>query len=169
MAFNPLEPLEPSILEARQWIESRLPGSLREPLFGIVCGSGLGGLADSIVESRPYEAFNYGDIPNCPKSTGESRRWSTDASLQTDVRKLPVMPASSSLVPSSKRTRTKTGEWMPSILPDQCLIMIDLADESPRRPDHKHVVLMVGRLQCVASAHIDRSSEVLAYSAGKLL
>ncbi|XP_051567996.1 purine nucleoside phosphorylase-like isoform X1 [Myxocyprinus asiaticus] len=36
------------------------------PLVGIVCGSGLGGLADML---KDQVAFNYRDIPNFPQST----------------------------------------------------------------------------------------------------
>ena len=39
------------------------------PTVGIVCGSGLGGLADML---KDQVAFNYKDIPNFPQSTGES-------------------------------------------------------------------------------------------------
>lgn len=38
------------------------------PLVGIVCGSGLGGLADML---KDQVAFNYKDIPNFPQSTGQ--------------------------------------------------------------------------------------------------
>ncbi len=38
------------------------------PKVGIVCGSGLGGLADML---KDQVAFNYKDIPNFPQSTGE--------------------------------------------------------------------------------------------------
>lgn len=41
------------------------------PVVGIVCGSGLGGLADML---KDQVVFNYKDIPNFPQSTGESRR-----------------------------------------------------------------------------------------------
>ena len=37
------------------------------PLLGIVCGSGLGGLADIMEES---DMFEYKDIPGFPVSTG---------------------------------------------------------------------------------------------------
>lgn len=37
------------------------------PLVGIVCGSGLGGLADML---KDQVIFNYKDIPNFPQSTG---------------------------------------------------------------------------------------------------
>lgn len=40
------------------------------PLVGIVCGSGLGGLADML---KDQVIFNYKDIPNFPQSTGEFR------------------------------------------------------------------------------------------------
>ncbi|XP_076151176.1 purine nucleoside phosphorylase-like [Alosa pseudoharengus] len=45
------------------WLLSQL--SMR-PLVGIVCGSGLGGLADSL---KNQVVFKYSDIPNFPKST----------------------------------------------------------------------------------------------------
>lgn len=38
------------------------------PTVGIVCGSGLGGLADLL---KDQVVFNYKDIPNFPQSTGE--------------------------------------------------------------------------------------------------
>lgn len=38
------------------------------PTVGIVCGSGLGGLADML---KDQVGFNYKDIPNFPQSTGE--------------------------------------------------------------------------------------------------
>lgn len=38
------------------------------PIVGIVCGSGLGGLADML---KDQVVFNYKDIPNFPQSTGE--------------------------------------------------------------------------------------------------
>lgn len=39
------------------------------PLVGIVCGSGLGGLAEMLKDQK---VFSYSDIPNFPKSTGET-------------------------------------------------------------------------------------------------
>lgn len=39
------------------------------PKVGIVCGSGLGGLADML---KDQVAFNYKDIPHFPQSTGKS-------------------------------------------------------------------------------------------------
>lgn len=37
------------------------------PIVGIVCGSGLGGLAEMI---KDPQIFKYSDIPNFPRSTG---------------------------------------------------------------------------------------------------
>ncbi len=46
------------------WLLSR---TAVRPLVGIVCGSGLGGLADAL---KDQVAFYYRDIPNFPQSTG---------------------------------------------------------------------------------------------------
>ena len=35
--------------------------------MGIICGSGLGGLADMVLDA---DTFDYKDIPNFPVSTG---------------------------------------------------------------------------------------------------
>lgn len=42
------------------------------PLVGIVCGSGLGGLADMLKDQK---VFSYSEIPNFPKSTGEMAKY----------------------------------------------------------------------------------------------
>lgn len=41
-----------------------------QPRIGIVCGSGLGGLADLIMDSF---TIDYSQIPDFPVSTGKSR------------------------------------------------------------------------------------------------
>lgn len=48
------------------------------PLVGIVCGSGLGGLADML---KDQVIFNYKDIPNFPQSTGEFKLQQTSQLL----------------------------------------------------------------------------------------
>jgi purine-nucleoside phosphorylase len=53
-------------------IRTLLPSSLHFPKVAIVCGSGLGGRADTI-EPSPKVELAYGDIPNFPSSTGKSR------------------------------------------------------------------------------------------------
>ena len=51
-------------------IKSFLPDKLQNPLVGIVCGSGLSGLAD---EFKDKVIVPYEDIPGFAKSTGEPR------------------------------------------------------------------------------------------------
>jgi purine-nucleoside phosphorylase len=46
-----------------------LPAALREPKVAIVCGSGLGGLADTI-HSEPQIQLPYADVPGFAVSTG---------------------------------------------------------------------------------------------------
>ncbi|KAK6349701.1 hypothetical protein TWF696_005980 [Orbilia brochopaga] len=55
-------------LETAQFIQSRVPQDLAAPAIGVICGSGLGGLADT-VESSPRVDIDYSDIPNFPQST----------------------------------------------------------------------------------------------------
>jgi purine-nucleoside phosphorylase len=56
--------------ETVQYVRSQLPECLQSPKVAIVCGSGLGGLADAI-ETDPKVELAYESIPNFPKSTGE--------------------------------------------------------------------------------------------------
>lgn len=69
--------------ETAKYVRSQLPEALQYPKVAIVCGSGLGGLADTI-EPEPKVELSYGTIPNFPQSTGEftwnfkiSRAWNT--------------------------------------------------------------------------------------------
>jgi purine-nucleoside phosphorylase len=52
-------------------LRDSLPTPLHNPKVAIVCGSGLGGLADTI-NAEPRIEKAYGDIPNFPVSTGRS-------------------------------------------------------------------------------------------------
>ncbi|KAF2854126.1 purine nucleoside phosphorylase-like protein [Plenodomus tracheiphilus IPT5] len=54
--------------ETAQYVRSRLPEALQKPRVAIICGSGLGGLAETI-ESDPKVELAYGTIPNFPQST----------------------------------------------------------------------------------------------------
>jgi purine-nucleoside phosphorylase len=54
--------------ETAKYVRSQLPEALQYPKVAIVCGSGLGGLAETI-ESEPKVELAYGTIPNFPKST----------------------------------------------------------------------------------------------------
>ena len=55
--------------EAVEYLQPRLPTELRKPLVGIICGSGLGKLADTLLE-QPQVAVSYSDIPHFANSTG---------------------------------------------------------------------------------------------------
>ena len=48
-----------------------LPQELRNPKVAIICGSGLGGLADTI-NPDPRAETPYHEIPDFPRSTGKS-------------------------------------------------------------------------------------------------
>lgn len=55
--------------ETALYLRSALPDALQNPKVAIVCGSGLGGLAETIHE-EPRISTAYQDIPNFPQSTG---------------------------------------------------------------------------------------------------
>ncbi|KAI5297046.1 hypothetical protein KEM55_005212 [Ascosphaera atra] len=54
--------------EAATYLTTRLPPALQRPKFAIICGSGLGGLAESVDEKTRVE-IDYRDVPNLPTST----------------------------------------------------------------------------------------------------
>ncbi|KAF2262096.1 hypothetical protein CC78DRAFT_554773 [Lojkania enalia] len=54
--------------ETALYVRSMLPNNLQNPKVAIVCGSGLGGLVDTI-EPDPKVELAYGIIPNFPQST----------------------------------------------------------------------------------------------------
>lgn len=62
-------------LETASYIISSLPKELQFPQIGIICGSGLGGLADCLHPSSQI-SMPYSEIPNFPHSTvhGHSSR-----------------------------------------------------------------------------------------------
>ncbi|EFW22530.1 hypothetical protein D8B26_000803 [Coccidioides posadasii str. Silveira] len=53
---------------ALNYLKPHLPEALRTPRVAVICGSGLGGLADTI-DSKAKVEFDYRDIPNFPAST----------------------------------------------------------------------------------------------------
>lgn len=55
--------------EAVSFLTKSLPEGLRKPQVAIVCGSGLGGLAET-VQSEPRAEFDYTSIPHFPRPTG---------------------------------------------------------------------------------------------------
>lgn len=56
--------------DAVSFLQSKLPRELQNPRVAIVCGSGLGGIAD-LVSSDKRKEIDYVDIPNFPKTTGK--------------------------------------------------------------------------------------------------
>lgn len=57
--------------EAVDFLQSSLSAELANPRVAIVCGSGLGGLAQTINPS-PVQSWDYEEIPHFPVSTGRS-------------------------------------------------------------------------------------------------
>lgn len=55
--------------EALQYLKGRIPSELDQPGVSIICGSGLGGLANS-VRPQPRHEVQYKDIPHFPQSKG---------------------------------------------------------------------------------------------------
>ncbi|KAF3925099.1 hypothetical protein AA313_de0209506 [Arthrobotrys entomopaga] len=55
-------------LETAKFIQARVPEALRTPQVGVICGSGLGGLADTVEEGARFD-ISYSDIPNFAQST----------------------------------------------------------------------------------------------------
>jgi purine-nucleoside phosphorylase len=58
--------------ETARFLQKSLPDDLRFPKVAIVCGSGLGGLANTINPGLRVET-PYAEIPNWAVSTGTSR------------------------------------------------------------------------------------------------
>ena len=55
--------------ETVEFLRVKLPDHLARPRVAIVCGSGLGGLAETVNEEK--ETFDYKDVPNFPVGTGK--------------------------------------------------------------------------------------------------
>jgi purine-nucleoside phosphorylase len=56
--------------EAATHLQSSLDPSLQKPKVAIICGSGLGTLADAVDEQLPKAAVEYSSIPYFPLPTG---------------------------------------------------------------------------------------------------
>lgn len=56
--------------QAASFLKGRLPEDLRTPKVAIVCGSGLGGLADTVHAELRAE-YDYSSIPYFPRPTGK--------------------------------------------------------------------------------------------------
>lgn len=55
--------------EAAAYINSLIPAALQSPQVGIICGSGLGGLVDTL-EASPQVSIPYSEIPSFPQGAG---------------------------------------------------------------------------------------------------
>lgn len=59
--------------DALHYLDSKIPSELRLPSVGVICGSGLGGLAKTVIP-QPRFQVDYIDIPHFPASKGSSQR-----------------------------------------------------------------------------------------------
>ncbi|EMC97510.1 hypothetical protein BAUCODRAFT_68051 [Baudoinia panamericana UAMH 10762] len=75
--------------ETVEYLRLRLPAHLAKPRVAIVCGSGLGGLAETISSTERIE-WAYRDVPNFPQSTVPGHEGKLIFSTMTD-RKVPVV------------------------------------------------------------------------------
>ena len=57
-------------VETVEFLRSTLPPALAKPKVAIVCGSGLGGLVNTLNDDV-REEWAYKDVPNFPQSTGK--------------------------------------------------------------------------------------------------
>lgn len=75
-------------LQAVKYLLDLVPKELHSPVIGIICGSGLGGLA-RVLNEEPQIAIPYQEIPHFPKSTGASLR--SARCLPVDIVQFKVM------------------------------------------------------------------------------
>lgn len=64
--------------EAAAFLRHRLPAELQKPHVAIICGSGLGGLANAI-QNQPRAEYDYPSIPHFPHLTGKC--WFTHSGM----------------------------------------------------------------------------------------
>jgi purine-nucleoside phosphorylase len=57
--------------ESVTFLQGRLPDQLRRPQVAIICGSGLGLLAETVEHNGKLSvSFDYASVPHFPHSTG---------------------------------------------------------------------------------------------------
>lgn len=61
---------ESAIETSFEYIHSRLPEEFKSVKLGIICGTGLGTLVETIDPATKHE-FHYGDIPGFSSSKGK--------------------------------------------------------------------------------------------------
>ncbi|KAL8830438.1 MAG: hypothetical protein Q9191_001436 [Dirinaria sp. TL-2023a] len=57
-----------NVAKALDFVQAQLLPELQKPSVGIICGSGLGGLANTVLP-HPRVEINYAEIPFFPQST----------------------------------------------------------------------------------------------------
>jgi len=56
-----------------EFLQGKLPDHFRSPRIAVICGSGLGGLAETVKQtSKSFISFDYAAIPHFPQATGRS-------------------------------------------------------------------------------------------------
>ena len=56
--------------ETADFLRAKVPEALRKPRVAIICGSGLGGLANTVPEEGKVE-FDYASVPHFTPSAGK--------------------------------------------------------------------------------------------------
>lgn len=72
------------VLEASEYLQRIVPPELQNPIVGIICGSGLGGLADLLLH-HPQVAVAYAEIPHFANSTGDSSKPASTLSVRAHL------------------------------------------------------------------------------------
>lgn len=74
---------ESTYTSASNFLQEQVPEDFKNVRLGIICGSGLGGLVDTIEQSTKIE-FQYSQIPGFVTSTGKGLGTSTWIVRQRD-------------------------------------------------------------------------------------
>jgi purine-nucleoside phosphorylase len=72
MATNHPSAIFNRCVETVEHLRVKLPEELAQPRVAIVCGSGLGGLAECINKDGPRWEIDYKDVPNFPVPSGKA-------------------------------------------------------------------------------------------------
>ena len=120
--------------ESTEYLKARMPAGLGSPSVAVICGSGLGGLAGTVL-AEPKTELNYASIPYFPKSTGRS------ATIKLESEHFPP------LIPSNLQILSVQGHAGKLVI--------------GKLPSMVPVILMVGRTQCVGEREREREREPL--------
>lgn len=79
--------------ETVRFLKKQLPEALQRPRLGVICGSGLGSLAETVLP-QPRHEVPYAAIPHFPSGSGRhdahgQRKWLMPANTQQSM----AMPA----------------------------------------------------------------------------